>query len=366
MPIVGIKDGLRIMALDVRALLAAQQPKSRPSCEVDKEDDLTYDLGHLYAFDPSPVNPAEMKEEGTSPYLLRTARDNAQLLTNQVYKLLENAPNKQAIPLPPPTIQLPREKPLPADKPMTRWEKFAKSKGIVKKKRSKMVWDESTQQWAPRYGYGRANNPKDAPENWVVEAKPGDDGSVDPFEARATKRKEKLDKQKRQEERNRLEAAHAASIGAGGGGAGGKGSGGSKLGSREEKKAYLKSAMSAAQSSTASMGRFDRQLQGEQSKTAGKRKQYESGVGAADAAKDAQRTASVVSKMFPDDGRHHKMAVNREVAAKKQKLSNESGNRAAKSAKGGAGDKKGGGKGGGSGKGGKATGAGAKGKKWRK
>ena len=91
-----------------------------------------------------------------------------------------------------------------------------------------------------------------------------------------------------------------------------------------------------------------------------------SGVGAADAAKDAQRTASVVSKMFPDDGRHHKMAVNREVAAKKQKLSNESGNRAAKSAKGGAGDKKGGGKGGGSGKGGKATGAGAKGKKWRK
>merc|ERR1719440_140391 len=102
------------------------------------------------------------------------------------------------IELPPPTMLLPREKPLPEDKPQTRWEKFAKSKGIVKKKRSKMVWDEATQQWAPRYGYGRANNPKDDPKNWVVDAKPGDDGSVDPFEERSAQRKQKLDKQKRQ------------------------------------------------------------------------------------------------------------------------------------------------------------------------
>ena len=101
---------------------------------------------------------------------------------------------------------------------MARWEKFAQSKGIVKKKRSKMVWDEATQQWAPRYGYGRANNPKDKLQDWVIEAKPGDDPSVDPFEARATERRTKLGKQKAQQERNRREAAHAAgSKGAGAG-----------------------------------------------------------------------------------------------------------------------------------------------------
>ena len=196
-------------------------------------------------------------------------------------------------------MQLPREKPLPEDKPATRWRKFAKEKGIVKKKRSKMVWDETSQQWAPRYGYGRANNPKDAPENWVVVAKPGDDGSVDPFEERAKERKSKLDKQKRQEERNRLEAAHAASVGGGGGGGGGRGSGGSSLAGRDEKKAYLKRAIASVQSSTASVGRFDPMLPNEPSRTAGKRKTYETGVGAAATERDAQRTAAVVSKMFP-------------------------------------------------------------------
>jgi len=314
--------------VDVRAILAAAAPSAsatRPSVAVDREDDLHYDLGHLYAFDPSPVDEAVMASEGTSAYLLRSARDNAQLLTNQLYRLLEGAPSKQSIPLPQPSIQLPREKPLPVDKPLTRWEKFAKSKGIVKKKRSKMVWDEATQQWAPRFGYGRANNPKDDITNWVVEAKPGDDGSVDPFEAKSAERKQRLDKQKRQEERNRLEAAHAASVGAGGGGGGGRGSGGSSLATKGDKKAYLKRAIAAAQSSTASMGRFDPVLRDEPSRSAGKRKQYEGGVGAADNERDAQRTASVVSKMFPDGGRAHKVAINRDVAAKRNKLDSEAG-----------------------------------------
>ena len=229
------------MPLDVRAVLAAKAAESsRPSSTVDKEDDLEYDLGHLCAFDPAPVDEAAMAAD-SSAYLLRVARDNAQLLTNRLYALLEGAATKSAIHLPPPTTRLPREKPLPVSRPQTRWEKFAKEKGIVKKKRSKNVWDEQTQQWAPRYGFGRANNPKDAPENWVVEAKPGDDGSVDPFEAQATERKERLSKQKRQEERNRLEAAHAASVDKRGGGA---------SGGRGEQKAYLKQAIAAAQVST--------------------------------------------------------------------------------------------------------------------
>ena len=313
------------MAVDARAILAAAEAKKaerRPTIAVDKEDDLTYDLGHLYAFDPSPFDEVAYAKDHDA-YLRQSARDNMQLLTNKVFGLLEGASSRTVIPLPAPTMQLPREKPLPEDKPATRWEKFAKEKGIVKKKRSKMVWDETSQQWAPRYGYGRANNPKDAPENWVVVAKPGDDGSVDPFEERAKERKSKLDKQKRQEERNRLEAAHAASVGSGGGGGGGRGSGGSSLAGRDEKKAYLKRAIASVQSSTASVGRFDPMLPNEPSRTAGKRKTYETGVGAAATERDAQRTAAVVSKMFPESGRTHTKAVDRTVAAKVSKLQSE-------------------------------------------
>ena len=336
-------------ALDVGAMLAASQAnaRSRPSVLVDKED-LQYDLGHLYAYDPSPIDEAALGAEGLSAYLLRCSRENAQLLTNQLYLKLQGGTGKQTIVLPKPAMQLPREKPLPAEKAMTRWEKFAQQKGIVKKKRSKMVWDEQTQQWAPRYGYGRANNHKDAPENWVVEAKPGDDGKTDPFETRATERKQRLDKQKRQEERNRLEAAHAATMGSGGGGGGGRGSAGSALSTSSDKKAYLKRAITAVQSSTASMGRFDKMQANEPDRDRGKRKQYESGVGAADAERDAQRTASVVSKMFPDGGRAHKDVIKRDVAAKRSKLDHE-----AQQQRKGGGEPKGKSKGG------------AKGKKWR-
>ena len=130
--------------LDVRALLQAQAASStRPSVVVDKEDDLQYDLGHLAAFDPTPVD-AEALREDREGHLLRTARDNMQLLANQLYGLLASAQEKSVIRLPPPVVQLPREKPLPEARQLTRWEKFAKDKGIVKHKRSKMVWDEVT------------------------------------------------------------------------------------------------------------------------------------------------------------------------------------------------------------------------------
>ena len=181
--------------LDVRALLQAQAASStRPSVVVEKEDDLQYDLGHLCAFDPTPVDAEALREDGEG-HLLRTARDNMQLLTNKLYGLLANAQEKSVIRLPPPVTQLPREKPLPEARQLTRWEKFAKEKGIVKHKRSKMVWDEVSgptstadvyptclcitpcavacgahagtpapqdkRVWAPRYGFGRANDPKD-------------------------------------------------------------------------------------------------------------------------------------------------------------------------------------------------------------
>jgi regulator of ribosome biosynthesis len=54
--------------------------------------------------------------------------------------------------------KLPRAKRIPEPKPETRWEKFAKEKGIKKKKRERMVYDENTDQFAPRYGYKRVGS----------------------------------------------------------------------------------------------------------------------------------------------------------------------------------------------------------------
>ena len=38
--------------------------------------------------------------------------------------------------------RLPREKPVPKPRPPTKWEKYAREKGINKRKKDKKVWDD--------------------------------------------------------------------------------------------------------------------------------------------------------------------------------------------------------------------------------
>jgi regulator of ribosome biosynthesis len=47
--------------------------------------------------------------------------------------------------LPAPTFTLPREKPLPKPKLLTKWQKYAKEKGITKTKKLKLMWDRTLQ-----------------------------------------------------------------------------------------------------------------------------------------------------------------------------------------------------------------------------
>lgn len=55
---------------------------------------------------------------------------------------------------------------MPKPKAPTKWETFAKEKGINKRKKEKLVYDEITQQWKPQYGYNRLNAEKD---KWLIE-----------------------------------------------------------------------------------------------------------------------------------------------------------------------------------------------------
>ncbi len=131
-----------------------------------------------------------------------TAQRGAQLLINALMALPgRNAESGLVVELPvQEKVCIPRAKPSPQSKPETKWEKFAKAKGITKRKRSRKVWDESAQEWRPLWGYKRANpGVESAP---IVEVKQGENFDTDPWtEAKAAKRS-RVEKNAKQMKRN--------------------------------------------------------------------------------------------------------------------------------------------------------------------
>eukprot|EP01094_Clydonella_sp_ATCC50884_P030089 TRINITY_DN9676_c0_g1_i1.p1 TRINITY_DN9676_c0_g1~~TRINITY_DN9676_c0_g1_i1.p1 ORF type:complete len:335 (-),score=141.21 TRINITY_DN9676_c0_g1_i1:49-1017(-) len=189
--------------MDVSAVLARSRKKFKTAA-VDKEDDLEYDLGNLHAFDSHPID-ALAFTKGKEEYLQALGRDNTQLLFGRIFSLpTKRVPSGVIATLPTPSYRLPREKPVPKPKPLTKWERFAKAKGIQKRKKERMVWDEDFQEWRPRFGYKRANNPLDK-DNWIVELKEGDD--PDAFAKLARDKKERVKKQRKATLANRAKAA---------------------------------------------------------------------------------------------------------------------------------------------------------------
>mmetsp|Transcript_17498 Transcript_17498/g.67870 ORF Transcript_17498/g.67870 Transcript_17498/m.67870 type:complete len:288 (+) Transcript_17498:41-904(+) len=195
--------------IDVSASLAAHS--SLGGAAVEKEDDLAYDLGSLYCLDAHPADAAAWAAQGQEAALAARARDNAQLLLNRVFQLpSERVAGSEVLALlPPPAAPVPREKPLPAAKRETKWEAFARAKGIQKRKRGRMELDEETQEYRPRWGYRRANDELAA---WAVEDRPSEVGMhEDPFAKRKADKRERVRKQQKQQVRNagRASAAQA-------------------------------------------------------------------------------------------------------------------------------------------------------------
>ncbi len=136
--------------------------------------------------------------------------------------------------LPDRTTRLPRAKPIPRPKALTRWQKFAQEKGIVKKTRDRMVWDEDHKEWAPRWGYKRARDSGE--KDWLLEYKKNDDPSKDLFEERSLKKKQRVI----QNEVNRLGNETRGAAGAGSGaGAGSELLNGPAGGSKKQHKTAL-------------------------------------------------------------------------------------------------------------------------------
>nr|CAB3488736.1 unnamed protein product [Digitaria exilis] len=172
------------------------------SCEVD--------LGSLMAYDPSHhLDASTASREELRQECLQKGTELAQAVADALFALPPTEDREGPIvQLPPPTIRVPREKHLPRPKPPTKWELFAKSKGITKRKKNKREWDEQTQSWKRTYGYDRVNDDKDIP---IIDAKATDEPGVDPFAQRIQEKKKRVEKQ----EKNRLEnLKKAAKVGA--------------------------------------------------------------------------------------------------------------------------------------------------------
>jgi len=211
-----------------------------------REDNLTYDAKHMAAYDIAPV------PKGEADFLHYT-RDSVQLLVNHMFTLPQSRIEEGMVAELPKEFlfKLPRQKPVPKVKQLTRWEKFMQDKNMTKKKRSRLVYDEATDDWVPRWGYKSVKKTKEAGEQGIYEVKPGEDPNSNPFERMKAEKKLLMARQKLREVRNKVEAA------------GGKmrasvpdlmrNQGGSARG-----KEGLREALKRAQVSTGSRGKFDR------------------------------------------------------------------------------------------------------------
>jgi len=266
--------------------------------DVFKEVEPVTDVGSLYLNDLQPVDAKKLKAN-PEDFLNSLARDNAQLLFKKIWQLpIERVDNVITCTLPAPTILLPREKKIPKPKPPTRWEQFAKDRGIANKKRNRMVYDEESEGWKPRYGYKRGN---DDTKEWCVEVPVNSEPNEDQFEKRTNDKKERIAKNELQ----RLSNINRNK----------KASGMDMVGKVDHKKAKenIEKEINLAKSSTASLGKFQERLPKEkESKKKGLKRKFESVTG--NFTSEKQRALDVWDKINKKPAIDVTKGVNKHIA----------------------------------------------------
>ncbi|CBJ25930.1 Ribosome biogenesis regulatory protein homolog [Ectocarpus siliculosus] len=236
----------------------------------DVEDDLQFDLRNLLVVNPHQVDEQALADD-SEEYLKGQAQAAVQSLINRLF-VLPTVPSEvgpvATLPAKEESI-LPRAKPVPAPKAETRWDRFAKEKGITGSKRSRMVWDDDLKEWRPRHGYKRAND--GVLNHAIVEVKPGKDPMANPWSEAREEKKGRVEKNLSNRAKNveragggakpgiPVDLLPSAKDGSGGGGAPAK-----------RGKANTKGALELVQHSTASMGKFDERRHAEPERRKGK------------------------------------------------------------------------------------------------
>jgi regulator of ribosome biosynthesis len=242
---------LSLTTMDVSDILASHAAKYQPTA-VEKDTPLTTDVTFLSVFDSNPID-EESYSENLEDHLQTLARDGVQTLLGDLFKLpTTSSPDGPMAQLPLPTTVLPRAKPLPKPKPLTKWEQFAKAKGIQHKNRDKKVWDEERQEWVNRWGKDGKNKEKE--EQWITEVPMHADVDHDPAKVARDARKARVAKNERQQLQNLARAQSSTTK------------------TLDERKSDIDRTLASTRISTASMGKFDKKLEGEKKIRGVKRK----------------------------------------------------------------------------------------------
>ncbi|KAM3728944.1 Ribosome biogenesis regulatory protein [Dirofilaria immitis] len=185
------------------------------STEVNKILDPFVDAGNLLIIDNDDLVDEDSTSKPSEEELSAKVRDNAQFLFNKIWEL-ERKRIGEAIcaKLPTPLLRLPREKPLPSERQLTKWEQYAKQKGLRKRKKDRKVFDEQTQEWKARYGYKSVKN--NNADDWLIEIPDNKDPMIDYFEEREKAKRERVSKNEMQRLRNiaRFKGPHISSANA--------------------------------------------------------------------------------------------------------------------------------------------------------
>lgn len=302
-------DGMDVVGDPPPAVCATEED---PLPGAAAADGIVLDIGNLTAFSPPATTPLSTEDE-----MAAAAAAGIAPLVTALFALpvVPSTTGGRVVALPPPSTVLPRALPPRTAAPLTKWEAFAKAKGITKKKRERVVWDETSRSFKVRHGYKRVE--KD-PQNWLVPHKEGmghaDAGGVEPFAPRKAAARAAVEKNAKAAAANERRAGRAVAAVAARGGGGAKSKkgkgvgkarrgaaapdaltaldvgitakpsvgkrGASAKGGRYVDKAKLAATVAVSQRATASAGRFDKRVEGEKvAPVRGRKRKFEPAVG---------------------------------------------------------------------------------------
>lgn len=223
----------------------AKEQEKYKSINVSKHEEVKIDCGRMMISDPNSFT-EEIRTE-TESYLLNLTRDNVQLLVNSIWELpTERLDEHIVVKLPKPNFALPRARKLPEARQLTKWEQFAKDKGIKKRKKDKKVWDEELGKWVPTYGYQKYKAERE--KDWCLEVPQNLDPMTDMFQKKKDLKNDRVAKNEIQRMKN-IARAQKVNV--------------PRMGFLSEESASAKDlhvAATIAKASTASVGKFQESL----------------------------------------------------------------------------------------------------------
>ncbi|XP_071815159.1 ribosome biogenesis regulatory protein homolog [Apostichopus japonicus] len=249
--------------------------KQFKSITVEKDIEVDVDCGNLLVCDQNPID-IKLYRSNRNEFISSLARDNTQLLFNQIWKLpIHKVDDVVVAEIPDPQIRIPREKPVPKAKKLTKWQEYAELKGIQKRKRSRLVFDEETKEWVPRFGYKSKNDLK---KDWLLEVPDNADPFEDQFAKKKGEKKERVAKNELQRLRNIARAQKSKVPGIG------------LIPKLQQSQDEVNQAFHLAKKSTASIGRFEEKLPKEiVEKNSRKKRKFEPTFGQLDKEKDREK-----------------------------------------------------------------------------